>query len=163
MKWIGLRDESTTKTMDGSKQLRPHAISVPSLFFDGACQNGIMGCGAWIKLSSSDRFHISWNAGPGSNTRVELLALWSGLFVAHNPGIQNIHIYGDSKTIIHVINNDSSLLIPIAQGWIRRTKSLWHKLGKPSMSHIFRELNTKVDGLSKRGISMDFGSMKIIK
>ena len=122
-----------------------------------------MGCGVWIKMSHSERIHICWNAGPGSNTMAKLLALWSGLLAGYNLGIMNVSIYGDSKVIIGVVNDTFSLSAPSAQGWMLRIKHLWAIMNFPPISHIFRELNTRVDGLSKKGLSMEFGFMNVIQ
>ena len=120
-----------------------------------------MGIGVWIKISDSKRIHISWNARPDTNTMAELIALWSGLYAGYNLRIRNAHISGDSKGIVGIFNGGSSLNSPMAQGWMQRTKRLWELLEQLPISHIYRELNTREDKLSKIGLDMVFGIMRV--
>lgn len=60
---------------DGSIRIQPHEMAIPAIYFDGACVDGVMGCGAWIKLSQRERIHIYWNGGPESNNKAEIIAL----------------------------------------------------------------------------------------
>ena len=43
---------------DASHRIRPREISIHALYFDGASAEGIIGCGAWIKISDRERIHI---------------------------------------------------------------------------------------------------------
>jgi hypothetical protein len=54
-------------------------------FFYGASQNGGFSCGVGvvIKCPVLGTYSIKMNCGSGTNTRGELLALWSVLFFAH--------------------------------------------------------------------------------
>jgi ribonuclease HI len=54
-------------------------------FFDGASQNGGVRCGAGaiLKCPVLGVYSIKMNCGSRTNTRGELLALWSILFFAH--------------------------------------------------------------------------------
>jgi len=36
---------------------------LPTLYFDGACMEGEIGCEAWIKLSHREQIHIFWDGG----------------------------------------------------------------------------------------------------
>ena len=58
MAWKRGRMPHTPSIQDASKRTRPHPISLLAIFFDGACQGGIMGCGAWLKLSEDERIEI---------------------------------------------------------------------------------------------------------
>lgn len=78
-RWIDERPQRTVKETDCSVRLRPHDISIPAIFFDGASVDNSTGCGFWIKLSANERIHCYWNGGPGSNNKAELMALW-GVF-----------------------------------------------------------------------------------
>ena len=102
---------------------------------------------------------MHWNGGPGTNNKAEIMALWGGILAAYNLNMTEMHIYGDSKLIIECIPGHQHMNTPDLQGWLRRTQHLWHRLGNPPISHIFRENNTRVDGLSKRGLSEAFGFM----
>lgn len=147
---------------DASHRIRAHEIGIPAIYFDGASANGLTSCGVWIKISDKERYHIYWNRGPGSNNKAEIMALWGGLLAATDLQLQDIHIYGDSQLIIGWITNSFHIYSPPLIGWIDRTRSLWHRLNRPPIKHIFRENNTRADQLSKMGLLADFGSMKVI-
>lgn len=100
MVWIQGQEQEIPITIDLSHRTRPHTISLPVVYFDGALSDGVCSCGAWIKLDNNDQYHMYWNGGKGTNNKEELLALWSGLWVSHNLSLQSINIYGDSKIII---------------------------------------------------------------
>ena len=96
-----------------------HDISVG--YFDGASQDGGTKCGVGAILISPllGRFNIKWNCGFGTNTRSELLALWSILHFARSLGIDAIQIAGDSRIIVEWFKGIIQLeavLLPI--GWI---------------------------------------------
>ena len=47
--------------VDASKRLRPFEMHYPAGFFDGASQNQICGCGAWLMISPECHYKIFWN------------------------------------------------------------------------------------------------------
>ena len=145
-----------------SYRLRPHCISIPALFFDGAQQNGICGCGAWLKLEGEERFHIIWNGGQGSNNKAEVMALWSGLLVAHHLGLPSIDIYGDSQLVIGSISGRTNLRVSNLSGWVDRTLYILSQFQRASLHHIYRELNWRADRLSKLGLEHNFGHITVI-
>lgn len=51
-------------------------------FFDGAQQNGICGAGMVIRIRNSSSYRLKLGVGCGSNTKVELVALWGLLYFA---------------------------------------------------------------------------------
>ena len=71
-------------------------------YFDGASQEGGTRCGVGAILISPilGRYNIMWNCGNGTNTRFEMLALWSLLYYARTLDIDTIQIVGDSKVIV---------------------------------------------------------------
>jgi len=80
--------------------------------FDGAVQRGRCGGGGYIQLNSQHSFHFRIGLGSGSNTRSELLALWTLLWLAIYKHIDILHVIGDSKVIIDwavVINSTAYL------------------------------------------------------
>lgn len=85
-KWLDERTITVSPIQDLSVRLRPHAVNLPAVYFDGACMNGNMGCGTWIKISQRERVHIHFNAGKGSNNKAEVIALWGGLRFMVIPG-----------------------------------------------------------------------------
>ena len=52
--WMDDRVQHTPLILDGSRRIRPHEISLPALFFDGASADGVTSCGVWIKLPNMD-------------------------------------------------------------------------------------------------------------
>lgn len=162
LRWIDELPKMTVMVIDGSHRIRPHEISIPAFFFDGACMDGIIGCGAWVKLSHRERIHLFWNGGTGSNNKAEFMAIWGALMAAINLKISNVNFYGDSKIVVDSIMGNIQLSNPGLQGWFQREKYLWVRLNRPPINHIFRENNTRADGLSKRGIKANFGCIQVL-
>ena len=96
-------------------------------------------------------------AGCGTNSREELLALWSLLFSAQKPGINQIAIAGDSKMIIGWEKGDTIFQVILLEHWKARIKKLITYFSKISFQHVYREFNFVVDSLSNIGIgAMDY-------
>ena len=163
MNWIVDKPEPSQLVADGSIWNRPHEISIPAIFFDWASAEGITGCGVWIKLSQRERIHIFWNGGPGSNNKAKIMALWGGLLAASNLQLQNPNFYGDSMLVIGWITSRCDMLNPGLLGWRQRTHRLWQNLNYPPITHIYRENNMRADGLSKKGINVEFGYMHVLQ
>ena len=159
---VGRSSQSRDPIIDCSIRNRPHVIEIPAIYFDGACVDGQMGCGAWIKLSQRERIHIHWNAGTGSNNKAELVALWGGLRLAVLLQLQEVHIYGDSQVVIGWVTRTMNMQRPDLLGWLHRTQNLWESLNCPPIMHIFRESNTRADGLSRKGLGTEFGLMHVV-
>ena len=109
VKWIDGLPPLQEKVVDGSIRLRPHEISIPAFFFDGACADGIIGCGAWVKLSQGERIHYYWNGGTGTNNLAKIMAIWDALLAACHLNLPHISFYGDSKLIIDGLMGNISL------------------------------------------------------
>ena len=159
--WMDECPISLPRLPDLSARIRPHQISLPALYFDGASVDGMAGCGAWIKLTESERYHMYGCGGPGSNNKAEVMALWGGLHIAQDLQVQGVSIYGDSLLVINWITNKYQMKSSHLQGWLERTQSLWQRLGCPPINHIYRESNTRADKLSKRGLRAEFGIMEV--
>jgi ribonuclease HI len=71
-------------------------------FFDGASQDRGEKCGARavLKCRVLGTYIIKMNCRSGTNTRVELLALWCILFFAYYKKITRLQLVGDSNVII---------------------------------------------------------------
>ena len=72
----------------------------PVGYFDGAAQLKMGGAGFMIYISETHYLTFSVGCGPGTNTRAELLALWSVLKVSIMMGVPLHQIFGDSMVII---------------------------------------------------------------
>ena len=81
--------------------------------------------------------------------------------MAFNLGLHLVNIYGDGKIIIDGISGKSCFHPNGLQGWVYRVKKLLTKINDLPMQHIYRENNSHVDVLSKKGLSVHFGSIHI--
>lgn len=159
--WLQTPSASDEIIKDLSIRYRPHEVNIPALFFDGAQQEGVCGCGAWLKLENGERYNISWNGGPGTNSKAELLALWSGLLVALHLRIPCIDIYGDSQVVIGGISGRTTLRSPHLCGWVERIIHLLSQFQRTATHHIYRELNSRAEKLSKLGLAHEFGFISV--
>lgn len=76
-------------------------------FFNGACQGtpGMCGAGASILFYSNHCIFFKYAAGEGTNNRAEFFALCLLLKTAEEKGLNQLHVYGESKTLIDWANN----------------------------------------------------------
>ena len=95
------------------------------------------------------RYCIRWNCGTGTNTRAELLALWSLLHYAASLGIDSIQIAGDSRIIVEWFKGKLKLDVLHLTYWKERILLLQRQFKEISIQHVYRELNADADYLSK--------------
>ena len=76
----------------------------PAGFFDGASANQMGGIGVHLLISQDHYFCFKLGVGISTNTRSELLALWTLLYCAKIMGLPTLHILGDSSIIIKQFN-----------------------------------------------------------
>jgi len=69
-------------------------------YFDGAAQWGHYGCGFVLELQKNWFFHGWMAGGLGTNSKVELVALWTLLKFASSKWIQPLVVRSDAKFII---------------------------------------------------------------
>ena len=96
--------------------------------------------------------------GDSTNTRAELLALWSVLSICILLGLPLQMIMGDSKVIISWVNRLSSLNLPHLKHWCEEILSMAKHFPMVTYNHIYREHNRMADDLSKRALDLEFGS-----
>lgn len=128
-------------------------------FFNGAAQAGSCGCGAWLRINSQKHFFSFLAWGQDRNIRAELIALWELLSFAKWHRLENLAIFGDSITNIEVINGRASLSIPNLINRLERIEHLKMLFKDISFKNIYRELNSIVDGLSRKGLLAAPGSL----
>ena len=140
-----------------------HNMSVG--FFDGASQDGGKKCGVGVVLISPllGRFYIKWNCGFGTNTRSELLALWSLLHFARSMGIDSLQIAGDSQVIVKWFDGTIQLEAVILSHWMERIRQLKRQFLKISIQHIYRENNREADFLSKQALAGPLGHFLVAR
>ena len=129
----------------------------PAGYFDGAAKNNIGGAGITIFLSETHFFCFSVGCGYSTNTRAELLALWSVLRICLLMGLPIKQIFGDSLVIISWVNIISNLDVPNLIHWHEDIFSMLRLVPPVSINHIYREHNTLADGLSKKALLLDMG------
>jgi ribonuclease HI len=132
-----------------------------NLAFDGASQNGGEKCGAGSLLKCSVRsvYSIKLNCGTGTNTRGELLALWSLLFFSLQKQVSCLHLIEDSKVIVDWFSYKNNLQRITSQPWMTRIRQFSENFQILKIQYIYREFNREVDHLSKQALLMDERSL----
>jgi len=76
-------------------------------WLDGAMlSNGHQsGVGGLIRLNDKTIYKWTYNCGPSTNTREELLGVWDTLSLAVRLNIDVLQVFGDSKIVIDWLNN----------------------------------------------------------
>jgi ribonuclease HI len=128
-------------------------------FFDGAsqCEGSKCGARAILKCPELGFYSLKLNCGPGTNTRGELLALWSILFFAHFKQIKSLQLVGDSKVIVDWFSFKNNLQVSNLQPWMSKIRQLSGKFQHLKAQHIYREYNKEVDQLSKQALQLEEG------
>ena len=111
-----------------------------------------------IYISETYFYCFSVGCGFGSNTRAELLALWSMIRTIILMGLPIKMIFGDSMVVISWVNRRSALNIPTLKHWCDEIFTMLHLLPTVAFNHTFREHNMLADELSKKALSLDMGS-----
>lgn len=73
----------------------------------------------------------------------------------------SLQVYGDSKISVDWLNSKSSLQNVGLQAVMEQITTMRRSFHLVSFSHIFREHNSKADTLSKAGVSLEAGKIKI--
>ena len=129
----------------------------PCAFFDGAAAKNIGGSGFVIYLNDSHYFSFSMGVGCSTNTRADLLSLWTVLRVSSMMGLPMHLIYGESMVIISWINRLSALDVPTLMHWCNDIRIMLQMAPLVIFKHIFCEHNSLEDGLSKQALNLDMG------
>ena len=110
-----------------------------------------------IFISENHLLSFSVGCGNNTNTRAELLALWSVLRVCKMMGLPIQLILGDSMVIISWVKRLSALEIPSLKHWCDEIFSMLELVPPVTFNHIFREHNMLADGLSKKALNLELG------
>lgn len=140
MVWIAAQPLPVYDIKVLSHRIWPYPISLFAVFFDGGSTGGHV----WVLCM--DKAWKFWNGGRGTNNKAEILALWSGLWLAYNLQLQSVNIYGDEhlRRCKHCPWWNSGRFhyqLKGMQGWIFRIKYLLTKLNDLPLQHIYRENN----------------------
>ena len=114
-------------------------MTFPAGFFDGASTKNKGGVGVQLMLSNDHHFCFKLGVGLSTNTRSELLALWTLLHYAKIMGLPHLHIHGDSAVIINWFNHRSTLSLLTLDGWCHFIRELEPHFIQLSSIHIERE------------------------
>ena len=122
------------------------------MLFDGASALGLCAAGFVLKLAKGEEIKGWINAGRGTNTRAEIIGLWSGLYVARWWGLRDLFVAGDSQVIINWALDKALVLSLELFHWLNDSKRMMREFICCSYFHIYRELNVEVDSLSKTSL-----------
>lgn len=131
-------------------------LNFPAGFFDGASTKHMGGVGVHLLLSQNHYYYFKLGVGLSTNTRSELLALWTLLQCAKIMGLPHLHIHGDYAVIINWFIHRSTLSLLTLDGWCHFIRELEPHFIQLSSIHIQREHNTTVDSLSKEALTLAF-------
>ena len=130
------------------RQIGPKPVhTFPVGYFDGAAQLHMGGAGFVIFISDTHFLCFSVGCGNSTNTRAELLALWSVLRVSLLMGLPLQLVLGDSMVIITWVKRLATLEIPSLKHWCDEIFSMLHTVPPVTFDHIFREHNKLADSL----------------
>jgi ribonuclease HI len=132
-------------------------------FFDGAAQASGLCCGAGGTFQSSPERITKWTlcCGRGTNTKAELIGLWTTLLLASFWSLDHLQVIGDSKVTIDWINGSCQLHSFHAEGWKHKTLQLARTFTDISYRHLPRSHNSVADALSKRALRQKVGRLSI--
>ena len=131
--------------------------------FDGASANQIGGIGVHLLITQDHYFCFKLGFGLSTNTRFELLALWTLLYCDKSMVLPTLHIHGDYIAIINWLNRRSSLTLLALDGWCQCIHDMEPCFIQLKAVHIFREHNTKADSLSKEALTLASGLLQYIE
>jgi len=131
--------------------------------FDGAAASSGLNCGAGGFFKTHPNRTTSWfiNCGLGTNSKAELLGLWTSLALASLWSLDQILVLGDSRIIIDWINRECALHSVHMEGWKDRTRQLSKQFRDIQFRHIPRIHNQQADALSKGALSEVVGRLSI--
>jgi ribonuclease HI len=69
------------------------------------------GAGGLIKLTQNFYYKWTYNCGPGTNTRAELLGAWATHLLASRLHIDVLQVVGDSRIVIEWLSNRGDLQV----------------------------------------------------
>ena len=115
------------------------------------------GAGVFLAISHVHSFHIKLGCGSSTNTRVELLALWSLLYWEKVLGLPSLHIFGDSCVIINWAIGKAALACLALDNCCEAIRQMMPNFLSLDLQHVYREHNQSADGLSKEALVLDSG------
>ena len=112
------------------------------------------GIGVHLLISRDHYFCLEMGCGQSTNTRSELVALWTLFITSKMFCLPCLHIHGYSSAIINWFNRRAVLSTLSLDGWCQNIKDLESSFLQLESCHVYREFNVMADGLSKEALSM---------
>lgn len=133
---------------------------MPWEFFDGAAQGDpkIFGGGAVLHINKNHSFRMKMGLGEWSNNYSKLMLLKLLLVFALEKNITSLHIYGVSQLNINWTKGVKICYNLILQPLLNDITHLKLSYSSSSISHIYKQLNTHVDDLSKEVVLLASGT-----
>ena len=82
------------------------------------------------------------------------------LKVAIINNISQLQVFGDSKMVVDWVNRKIQINTPHIQQLLNAIRMMLDFFTGFNISHIYRELNMEVDGLSKQARLLDLGNLE---
>jgi ribonuclease HI len=129
-------------------------------FFDGVSQGNppLCGVGVVLLISKEHFFKIFYALGKGSNMKAELAVMWNLLFYANLLNLRKVQVFVDSKLEFDWENNEIQIQVVKLQALLNNICSSIVEFEWSSFAHIYMELNTLADKLSKEDLTLVTGS-----
>jgi ribonuclease HI len=130
-------------------------------WFDGvASSNGLQsGVGGMLKINDNTLYKWTFNTGPGTNNREELLGVWETLLLATRLHITELQVIRDSKIIIDWCKGKGRLQVISLDCWKYKIRELSTLFRAINFSHTYREFNKEADRLSKKSLKEQIGKI----
>lgn len=116
------------------------------------------GAGPILCIYASHYYNILYTPGRDYNTKAELATLWVLLFMVGSLNLCKVHIFGDSKIVVDWINGKSEIQVACLAARKAQVREFLAGLDWFSCKHIYRELNSEVDKLSKEALELQDGT-----
>ena len=119
-------------TFEYIKNLSTHHFSISIHFhvgfLDGATHNSYCGSNGWFRLCNRKQYTLSWNDGTSTHSRENTMAFFGLLWFVNRHHVNNIHIYGDSRSLIEGLLGHTNFSPPHLSCWIDYLRLLLHTL-----------------------------------
>jgi len=126
-----------------------------SLKFDGCCKGnpGPAGAGAVIYKNNNEIASVYAFVGDkATNNIAEYHGLIIGLEKAHELGIKNLAVMGDSKLIIEQMKGEFKVSSQNIIGFYKRASGLSKLFDEITYEHVIRKENARADELANMGL-----------
>jgi ribonuclease HI len=166
---MSLFPQSTPAHSAPSSDASPHAGASPkprwddrgkgkslTLHFDGGSRGNPGPAGIGVSLTDDDGtplYELAEFLGRTTNNVAEYTALLRGLHAAHALGAAKLTVRSDSELLVRQINGIYKVKSPDLKPLFQKAVALIHAIGDVTVSHIYREGNTRADELAN--LAMD--------